>query len=80
MNHGAYEKCNRCFVGLLKREQVSTRLVRSLCTGVVTVVLVASLSECTLMDQKGAVFEATVRRSIREGNLFSDKAAGKVGL
>jgi integrase len=52
----------------------------SLRAGLATAAAVAGVSERKIMDQTGHRSEAMVRRYIRDGNLFRDNAASKVGL
>ncbi|MBA3532150.1 MAG: tyrosine-type recombinase/integrase [Ardenticatenales bacterium] len=52
----------------------------SLRAGLATSAAAAGASERDIMRQTGHKSEAMVRRYIREGNLFRDNAAGKVGL
>jgi integrase len=52
----------------------------SLRAGLATAAAIAGVSERKIMDQTGHRSEAMVRRYIRDGNLFRDNAAGKVGL
>lgn len=52
----------------------------SLRAGLATAAAIAGVSERKIMDQTGHRSEAMVRRYIRDGNLFRDNAASKVGL
>ncbi len=52
----------------------------SLRAGLATSAAAAGASERSIMDQTGHRSVATVRRYIREGSLFRDNAAAKVGL
>ncbi len=52
----------------------------SLRAGLATAAAAAGVSERSIMSQTGHKSEAMVRRYIRRGSLFSDNAAGKVGL
>ncbi len=52
----------------------------SLRAGLATSAAAAGVSERAIMDQTGHRSVTMVRRYIREGSLFRDNAAGKVGL
>lgn len=52
----------------------------SLRAGLATAAAAAGVSERSIMEQTGHKSQAMVRRYIRRGSLFSDNAAGKVGL
>ncbi|MBA3534258.1 MAG: tyrosine-type recombinase/integrase [Ardenticatenales bacterium] len=52
----------------------------SLRAGLATSAAAVGVSERDIMRQTGHKSEAMVRRYVREGNLFRDNAAGKVGL
>lgn len=52
----------------------------SLRAGLATAAAAAGVSERAIMNQTGHKSQAMVRRYIRRGSLFTDNAAGKVGL
>jgi integrase len=52
----------------------------SLRSGLATSAAIAGASERSIMNQTGHRSTAMVRRYIRDGNLFRDNAAGRLGL
>ncbi len=62
------------------RPRPSNYAGHSLRAGLATAAAAAGVSERSIMEQTGHKSEAMVRRYIRRGSLFSDNAAGKVGL
>ena len=84
--HQATRLSDRAVANVVQRSLVAARrsargfAAHSLRAGLITQAAMAGVSERAIQDQSGHKLLAVMRRYIRDGSLFRENAAAKVGL